>query len=1256
MAKVVLKFEKPNLFDFNKIELSSIHNASVSVNKSSKTISMTTNEGDPYCCIMGEMQLKPNTSYTFSVECSGGYELYIYRPEYGWTGITNSANTFTTGESGKVGYFRIDSLLGVGQTATFSNFKLVDNSFKGLEIDDGSIVALNSLSQSSSDSSSINYGCIANTGSMTIVDFNGNIAKQIKDGTMPSSNVDVDLYVNNNKIQSHITTDSSYDSNTNEFKVSVTNRIADWDILKYKGYVYQNKSATLYEILADVFSTLVDSLDDALSEIINYTYPEDGLYVSKQGTIKEYLQLISIEYPAIEYGYTVRQIVDDICTIAQLQCFIDDNDKIKFISARPVASEEDDLINVDKSIILEDIDADLFVKNKYDGVEISENNVSDLIDYSSLVDDAIIDNLSDKSGALFPSSYTASILISGHYDFDSNYVTNYATSLSYTKAERFYLSGTIYIPIKTDMNLTEVKNISNQLFSEHGDPKYEIVYNKKVNNCHNWKTDFNTNSFTQYLAIQPKVVLEDVVVGNYESSYSYTVQSNAATGIPSTSKVSLTDDSYIKVTRDDENNRFKIDYYILASQYVIRLGQDGAKKDEEKILMEGTIERYWANRINISLYGDVRTISFNEISANSENIDFSKTKADISLSSKLLQTQTTLAGIKMSDIIKYNLLTDYKNGLQSAKLKVVCSDMYNQNGDTVKNWQLGKILENNNIIQLNGKTMRINSRDFVYDGAPEIGLQVLEQKISYMYGLFKNGETVYSWRELVDNGLVVVEDGNILSASTELDGDLVVSKSIKSMSDKAFYNCSLLTNVSLPDTIEEISYQAFWNCSALKTVNIPKSIKKISSFSFGLCSSLDSINYNGTIDDWCRINIESSLMDDAKQLIFIGEDGKSISSLNVESVTIPSDIQELKFTFMKFSSLKSVSIPDNIISIGNYAFANCSNLESVSIPNSVKSIETYAFKDCPKLLSVSIPSSVTKIGDNAFSRCYGLTSISFAETVNSSDGFMSIGQGAFVNCSSLTSVNLPKIKHLTSQTFSGCSSLKYVDLKDGLLSIGQSVFAGCSELQHIYIPSTVNSVYKYGTGPFSDCSKLSIYVPFKNHFNYSNVSFSSASNCSPVLGENVVKLYMATGDTAKPDPYVTILKTTLPAGNYYIWGTSDAPFELYTYANGTWSGTGIDTDSEEKAVKYISLSSSSTIHLRIDGAQEGYRYSQTFGDFVITQGDDLYSESTRMYHWGTFWNCYYWDYGDNMQDMVYKCLPVKYGYTRAQYKSEVGLS
>lgn len=1082
MAKVVLKFEKPNLFDFNKIKLSSIHNASVSVDKSSKTISMTTNGDDPYCSIMGEMQLKPNTSYTFSVECSGGYELYIYRPEYGWTGITNSANTFTTGESGKVGYFRIDSLLGVGQTAIFSNFKLVDNSFKGLEIDDGSIVTLNSLSQSSSDSSSINYGCIANTGSMTIVDFNGNIAKQIKDGIMPSSNVDVDLYVNNNKIQSHITTDSSYDTNTNEFSVSVTNRIADWDILKYKGYIYQNKSATLYEILADVFSMVSDSLDDALSEIITYTYPEDGSYTSRQGTIKEYLQLISIEYPSIEYGYTIRQIIDDICTIAQLQCFIDDNDKLKFVSARPISLEDDEFINIDKSIILEDIDEDLFVKNKYDGVELSETFVNDTIHYATALTQNNIE-ITENTGLTVYSYDPSSFKYSGD-----------VSALSYIEVEAIYYTGSIDVEKKQNQNLEQILEVFNTIIvnEQYTYSNHYNLYTVPVSGVGKIGRPSVTNN---------QVAVRNIVIKNYAGVYEYNKTSTldideqcsiSSGNLISTSAIKQNNSEITSII--DNGSSYTINYKVLVGKNVMKLTGIGGGISDEDVPMSGTLERYEPISAKISFYGNKRVISFEDISSNSENIDFAKTKASVSLSSKLLQTKTIINGTKLSDIIKHNIIADYKNGLQSAKLKVVCSDMYNQNGDLVKNWQLGKILENNNLVKLDGKVMRINSRDFVYDGATEIEVQALEQNVQYIYGLFKNGEIVYGWNELLSNNLITVENGNITTASTELDGDLFIPNKVKAISENAFYNCSLLTSVSIPDSVEEISSNAFRGCSSLKTAIIPKTIKSIGTGAFVLCNSLESIDFTGTIEDWCRINMESSPMLYAKQLLFLDGNGLKVSSLDVESVNIPTDIQELKYTFTRFYSLKSVVIPNNITKINDGTFSECSSLQSVQMPNALTIISDYAFSECSNLSQISIPASVYKIGGSAFYNCEKLSNInipsnSVLQTIGSTafystaisqiylpETVTNIGYSCFLDCKNLTTVNLPsKITNIASSTFSGCLSLTYVYIPYNVSRIGDMAFKGCSSLRSLYLTSNVSYIPNYMNWTFLGCKSLTFY-------------------------------------------------------------------------------------------------------------------------------------------------------------------------------------
>lgn len=90
-------------------------------------------------------------------------------------------------------------------------------------------------------------------------------------------------------------------------------------------------------------------------------------------------------------------------------------------------------------------------------------------------------------------------------------------------------------------------------------------------------------------------------------------------------------------------------------------------------------------------------------------------------------------------------------------------------------------------------------------------------------------------------------------------------------------------------------------------------------------------------------------------------------------------------------------IPDNIISIEDYAFSSCDSLASVVIPNSVTSIGYYAFEYCSSLTSITIPSSVTSIGGGAFKYCSSLTSITMGS------GMESIESGAFYGCKYLIS-------------------------------------------------------------------------------------------------------------------------------------------------------------------------------------------------------------------------------------------------------------
>ena len=109
-------------------------------------------------------------------------------------------------------------------------------------------------------------------------------------------------------------------------------------------------------------------------------------------------------------------------------------------------------------------------------------------------------------------------------------------------------------------------------------------------------------------------------------------------------------------------------------------------------------------------------------------------------------------------------------------------------------------------------------------------------------------------------------------------------------------------------------------------------------------------------------------------------------------------MQAVPANYLAYSKLTSITIPENITSIGRCAFSGCDGLTSITIPDSVTSIGSSAFENCSGLTSIVIPDSVTSIDHWAFQYCTGLTSATIG------NGVKNISRYAFWDCASLKDI------------------------------------------------------------------------------------------------------------------------------------------------------------------------------------------------------------------------------------------------------------
>lgn len=291
---------------------------------------------------------------------------------------------------------------------------------------------------------------------------------------------------------------------------------------------------------------------------------------------------------------------------------------------------------------------------------------------------------------------------------------------------------------------------------------------------------------------------------------------------------------------------------------------------------------------------------------------------------------------------------------------------------------------------------------------------------------------------------------------------LVISEGVKEIGGEAFYGNDWLEEVSIAGSVEVIPRRCFVNCRVRK-LELNEGLKKICEFAFSYAElqeltvpeSVETLEgdifWNGSIQvlNYNAINCK----------VFGGTYTVTESPFfaNVHNLNIGNKVEALNDYIFCGNAITTLTIPENVKTLGQYAFADSRSLTEVNLPDTLKTIGNYAFKNCPKLTEFTIPKGVTYYSAGVLEKCANIETINFNA----------------VNCDIGTLMGSDAIRRSPFSS-SSLKSLKYFNIGEGVVDIPDYLCSGLKYIEQITLPSTVTDI---GEASFYECTFETIELP-----------------------------------------------------------------------------------------------------------------------------------------------------------------------------------